>query len=691
MQSTRGFGSLGRLVLPFLLIVCALVAGLGWLGWRVLEQDRALERQRITERLGTGADLVATALVSRLVELDDRLVLVDAAPEAQRALRTSAVVGPRAGGALILRFGRDRVDAYPPSGLLYYPLARRSPPPPPSRFARGESLEYREQDYVGAAAFYRGQARSDDPVIRAEALVRLARTLRKANRPDDALAVYGQLDQLGPVRVDDVPVDLMAGHARGVLFEEARRPGPLRAEAAALRAGLEQGRWQLTEGAYRFYLDEVHRWLGAKPDDEPAGRGALAIAECTSALWRDWQGGRLEGDHATGRRSAWFQDLPLLLVWRSTGDSLVALVATPVFLERQWLSALQPTLDRLNLEVALADPDGHPVHGAPSGPAGFRIVRSSADTGLPWVLHVTTANLATDMAQLSARRRLVLAGFGLTAALIAVTGYVTARAVARELEVARLQSDFVSAVSHEFRTPLATLRQLSELLADGRVQGEERRNQYYEDLRHESERLHRLVENLLDFGRMEAGRQEYRFDEIDGSALVRRVAGEFAHEVAARGCRIEVNAADDSPGITVRADQEALARALWNLLDNAVKYSSDARTVRIDARADGDRFLVSVRDEGLGISADEQRRIFDKFVRGASAEAAGIKGTGLGLAMVQHIVAAHGGDVRVTSEMGKGSTFTIVLPIRDQESGIRDQEPRVRERTETTRPEPRGR
>jgi signal transduction histidine kinase len=673
MQSTRGFGSLGRLVLPFLLIVCALVAGLGWLGWRVLEQDRALERQRIGDRLGTGADLVATALVSRLAELDDRLVLVDAAPEAQRATRASAVAGPRADGALILRFGRDRVNAYPASGLLYYPLAPRSPSPLPSRFARGEFLEYRKQDYAGAAAFYRGQARSGDPAIRSEALVRLARTLRKANRPDDALAIYKQLEQMGPVRVDDVPADLIAGHARCVLLEEVRRPGPLRSEAAALHAGLEQGRWQLTEGAYRFYLDETHRWLGAKPDDEPAGRDARAIAECASALWQDWQGGRLDGDHATGRRSAWFHGFPLLLVWRSTGNSLVALVATATFLERQWFSALQPTFDRLNLKVALTDTDGHPVHGAAPGPAGFRIVRPSADTGLPWVLHVATANLAVDMAQLSARRRFVLAGFGLTAALIAVAGYVTTRAVARELEVARLQSDFVSAVSHEFRTPLATLRQLSELLADGRVQNEERRNQYYEDLRHESERLHRLVENLLDFGRMEAGRQEYRFDEIDAAALVRRVAGEFAHEVAARGCRIEVNAGDDAPGIAVRADQEALARALWNLLDNAVKYSPDARTVRVDARADGDRFLMSVRDEGLGISADEQRRIFDKFVRGASAAAAGVKGTGLGLAMVQHIVAAHGGDVRVASETGKGSTFTIALPIRDQESGIRNQ------------------
>jgi signal transduction histidine kinase len=265
----------------------------------------------------------------------------------------------------------------------------------------------------------------------------------------------------------------------------------------------------------------------------------------------------------------------------------------------------------------------------------------------------------------------VLAGFGLTAALIAVAGYVTVRAVARELEVARLPSDFVSAVSHEFRTPLATLRQLSELLARRPRPERGAPQRYYEDLRHESERLHRLVENLLDFGRMEAGRREFRFEEIDAAALARRVGWDFAQEVAARGYLIKVSAGDHPTGIVVRADQEALARALWNLLDNAVKYSPDSRTVWVDARADGDRLLLSVRDEGVGIPDDEQRRIFDKFVRGSSATSAGVKGTGLGLAMVQRIVAAHGGEVSVT--VGRQGQHVYDCPAGNQESGIGSQ------------------
>jgi signal transduction histidine kinase len=238
--------------------------------------------------------------------------------------------------------------------------------------------------------------------------------------------------------------------------------------------------------------------------------------------------------------------------------------------------------------------------------------------------------------------------------------YFIARAIRREMEVSRLQSDFVSAVSHEFRSPLTSMRQLSELLAFGRVPSEERRHVYYETLVRETMRLQRLVESLLNFGRMEAGARQYRFEPVDAGALAHRVAAEFEPQIAGDGRRIEL--AGDAAGCVIEADPEAISVALRNLVDNALKYSPDQPRVWVEWHAKHGLIGISVRDRGVGIAASERKAIFRKFVRGSAAASGNVKGSGVGLAMVRHIVAAHGGMIQVDSEPGRGSTFTMLLP-----------------------------
>jgi signal transduction histidine kinase len=242
-------------------------------------------------------------------------------------------------------------------------------------------------------------------------------------------------------------------------------------------------------------------------------------------------------------------------------------------------------------------------------------------------------------------------------------GYFTLRAISRELAAARLKSDFVSAVSHEFRTPLTALCQLAESFAQGRVADEAQRRQYYDLLLREARRLRRLVEGLLDFGRMEGGVREYRSEPLDAAELVRDTAADFQQEVAAQGYRLELSGAEG--GLRLRGDEEALRRALWNLLDNAVKYSPESFTVWVDLSRQGHDLFLRVRDQGLGIAEEERAQVFRKFVRGASSQAAGVKGTGIGLSMVDHIVRGHRGRVTVESGPGLGSTFTVVLPLEE--------------------------
>jgi signal transduction histidine kinase len=256
-------------------------------------------------------------------------------------------------------------------------------------------------------------------------------------------------------------------------------------------------------------------------------------------------------------------------------------------------------------------------------------------------------------------------GLTLVAGIVALACYAMTRGVIRELNAARLQSDFVSAVSHEFRSPLTTLRQLTELLASGRIQDETRRRTYFDFLQKETGRLHALVENLLDFGRMEAGRRQYRPEQSDLYELVGDTVRDYQEEISGLGYGFELT----GDAVSVRADREAIRRVVRNLLENAVKYSPECHTVWIETGSENGRAVLRVRDRGMGIPIEEQPRVFDRFVRGQAAKQACIKGTGIGLAMVREIVKAHAGQVHLASEVGKGSTFTIRLPLGERSTG----------------------
>ncbi len=256
--------------------------------------------------------------------------------------------------------------------------------------------------------------------------------------------------------------------------------------------------------------------------------------------------------------------------------------------------------------------------------------------------------------------RTALIGF-IDLMLLAGLGLVWAN-VRRELRLSRLKSDFVANVSHELKTPLALIRLFAETLELGRVPSEEKARQYHRIINKESRRLTQLINNILDFSRIEAGRKEYRFVRGDVAAVVRDVVEAYRFPIEQQGFSLELDLADELPELAM--DPEALSQALINLINNALKYSPDEKQIRIAARRDGERILVSVTDAGIGIPHAEQKKIFEKFYRAESSLVHTTKGSGLGLALVRHIVEAHGGEVEVESAPGQGSRFTLVLPLR---------------------------
>jgi signal transduction histidine kinase len=312
--------------------------------------------------------------------------------------------------------------------------------------------------------------------------------------------------------------------------------------------------------------------------------------------------------------------------------------------------------------LRVADAEGRVVHGngAARGPAAFR---AAAMTGLPWSVTVTSGAVEAASESWTARRRLLFAGLLVFALVLASGSFLIARAISRELAVARLQADFVAAVSHEFRTPLTSIRQLAEMLARGRMANEPQKQRAYELMLGESDRLRRLVESLLDFGRMQAREYKFRSESIEAAPWARSVAEEFEETVRNQGYVVEVDGL--AGGVRIRGDREALGGALWNLLDNAVKYSPEEKQVRVAVSSSNGKVEVSVRDRGAGIAKEDLKRVFARFYRGVNAKKQGTRGTGIGLAMVKEIVEAHGGTLRVESEPGRGSEFTIVLPCEE--------------------------
>ena len=248
----------------------------------------------------------------------------------------------------------------------------------------------------------------------------------------------------------------------------------------------------------------------------------------------------------------------------------------------------------------------------------------------------------------------------LVVASLAVTGALLGQWLRRETRLARLKTDLVAAVSHELRTPLASMRLLVETLLDDETPEPTRVHEYLTLIARENLRLSRLIENFLTFSRIERNRQQFVFAPTP-------VAGVIDKAITAMGERLQPPSCDLKLDVSSRvaplsADEDALVTVMVNLLDNACKYTPGPRKIFVSASDSGERVILSVKDNGIGIAPREQRRIFRRFYQVDQRLARETGGCGLGLSIVEFVVRAHGGTVRVDSRPGAGSTFSVILP-----------------------------
>jgi signal transduction histidine kinase len=625
------------LLLLALLVPCGVLAFLSVL---VVRQESELRERRRIEEEEREADRIARRLLGRLEQVREqelRSWADQSHPATRRRYQHPATV-------LVTRVEDGRLVApwVDDASTREFLEATRDP-----RYARqirqGEQAELVEGQAARASSFYREAVRtSRRPEQRGQALLLLARALGKSSSPSRAVAVHEEILALPSSVLDDqgLPIRLYGAS------QLAKGPGHEEALARALREVLAEPRW-LSPAACYLLRDLSASIAAVAPDLRAAVEQRLVEVEQVRALAGEYA--KLATLEEAARRTTNGEP-----VWFPYG-------------EEPWLVRTNPRLGDLPASVVVVRAGAISANLKDAGPVGLSALPDPRNrplgSSLPGLYLVGGAADAPTSQGWSLPQQFYMAALALALTVALLGGYLLWRDVRRELRMAELRGHFVSSVSHELRTPLTAIRMFADTLREGRLEGEATREEYLDTIVSESERLSRLVDNVLDFSRIEQGRKTYRFRSTSLAEVVRAAARAVQYPLASQGFRLTTEVEED---VTMaRADPDALEQAVLNLLTNAIKYSGDSREIALRlGRRDG-AAEIQVVDRGIGVPAEEQGRIFDKFYRSPTRENELLPGTGLGLTLVEHVAKAHGGSVTVASRPGEGSTFSIHIPLKD--------------------------
>jgi signal transduction histidine kinase len=520
-----------------------------------------------------------------------------------------------------------------------------------ARIDEAERADFTEKRPDRAADLYRDllQTASNDHQ-RAYARLKLASLLRRAGSTAESDRLYRDLlslpssvvDQEGFSYASVAAIALAGAGGRDVL---ARAVRDLESPAALT---LDQAyRW-------RDVLDVLQRSDNASVrNDSRSAAGVLAkrivaFEQAQKELEHDSQLDQLRREFATlGITDRAWRPYGNLLISRTSATS----PSRPMLIAVQFDNVFGAVRAVRNAESFTLGVDG----GSPGQPTGEPL----DEQHLPGLAIAFGPMKAFDAGP-DLRRSLYAPALLLVVVLIFLGGYLLWRDTRRELHISELRSQFVASVSHELKTPLTAIRMFAEIMQGDAVDSGTR-TECVDTIVNESERLTRLLNNVLDFSRIDHGQKTYHLESTCLSEVVAAAAKTMQHPLAEQGFELLMEIDDRIP--PVQADRDALKQAVLNLLTNAMKYSGQSREIRLRLAAENGDALIQVSDRGIGIAKSEQSRIFEKFYRAHVRENQSISGTGLGLALVAHIVRGHGGRVQVESSLGAGSTFTIVLPI----------------------------
>ena len=698
-----------RILLLFFLGIGLPSLLLGYLAFRGIQNDRALlEKKRLDEHRRI-AGMVTRSIDESIFEVERAFLNIVAnrqgmaKPAFSDSLESLKNQHPLVEEVFL--FQDFKKINFPVAKLLFLPdgsMKRFSASSPTPTLARkiqaAQQLEFQKKRYRDALISYqRTMGEVSDPQVKGELLSAVARVQKKSKLFPDAIKSYETIAQdFSQVRIaDGIPLGLAARLELSSLFLETDDPLSSAKTFTELYKGLIQREWRLEKAQYDFFTQRAKESIDeilSRPslpsqlqsykstfqilvDEEKKQRNITErLLDFQESAAADLQA-KISRDSDTPRDSAKRFTLEI-----GKHSYLVSLLNQPagkgaenneswgLLLNAEYLKddvlnrALQRQVSSEKTEWIVRGRDGEAILKSESATSGSVTVKTNFAGNFPnWFVEFHQQEQRLLETFLTSRRGIYFYMFLLIAGILIFGSILTIRTVSHELELAKMKSDFVSTISHEFKSPLTSIRQLAEMLQAGRIPSEERRQKYYDVLLEQSERLSLLTENILNFAQMEEGRKEFEFKKIDIGALLQEIASTIQDRVRHDGFVIQTKIEKSLPLIEV--DSAALTQAINNLVDNAIKFSGEAKKVVVSSFMKDQYLVIAVQDFGVGIKKEEIDKVFERFYRGGDELTRMVKGSGLGLTLVKQIAEAHHGSVHVESEPGHGSTFSIKLPL----------------------------
>ncbi len=636
----------------FAAFIAVPACALALLGLRAARLERIERQQQLRDQQAQVTRLADAAIATALARLEG-------------ALARSETVSPKAAAPFdIPVFSLDRrgLVLFPKERVYFGEFGKRPEFMPgetsgatASLVARAQAAEVQQRADEAFASYSR--IASIDPRLRPWAELSLAR-MRYERGDGGALAVLArpQWSEADGSTPSGLPVALLA-----CSYAERLAPQQGRLFTRLLELTLDKlrrGQWWMSYEERSFHDAELRRLLalaGARvlPADSHL-RELAQIERMTQRAVPYLRQGitRSYGPAKTG-------DPPSLLLWaaseRNAGSWAGAAIAgpnLPAFLD----PVLRPLLSGQPFRGVLRDAAGNALWSeAAPGPSGAPAIVIRSVPG--WELSFSTPNETGSFDQ----RRLLWYGFIAALVMMLMVGLaMTARVVRREMELSRLQAEFLAAVTHEFKSPITSIRLLVERITAGRLRTPESASEYHAAIQQQADRLERLVNRVLECQKIEAGRKLYVREPASIVRIAEGAVARFRPQAEAKNISLGLQVQGDVPEIDL--DQTAIADALENLLDNAIKYSSSGTRVTVAIELLDEYVQVSVSDQGIGIDKDDLPRVWEKFYRSRRGDQHNVHGTGLGLALVKAAAEGHGGTAEVSSTPGSGSRFTLRLP-----------------------------